>query len=168
MPKNAQGKIWVADMPANLETFRTLFDGEKRLTRAKSAEFKMPVNTKIRRADSQNTYYNKDRIHLRMVPYPNNEIRDWDNLFSDVEVFFESSSMESKFFIQLESVDTVNKIGYLAFEANAMPFTNSKYSVAWVQKMLLIILMSQENGVLIHKLEKFTIGQRMVNPLKIL
>ena len=134
MPENTKGKIWVADMPANIETFRTLFDGEKRLTRAKSAEFKMPVNTKVRRADSQNTYYNKDRIHLRMVPYPNNEIKDWDNL-SDVEVFFNPVPWNLNF-IQLESVDTVNKIGYLAFEANAMPFTNSKHSVAWVENVI--------------------------------
>ncbi len=134
MPAVSKGKVYVADMPANLSTFRTLFDGDKRLTRAKSAEFRMPVNKKIRRADSQNTYYNKDRIHLRMVPFANEEIKDWSNI-SDVEVVFNPVPWNLNL-IQLESVDVENKIGYLAFEANAMPFTNKKYSVAWVENVI--------------------------------
>lgn len=134
MQEVAKGHIWVADMPGNVDTFRTLFDGEKRLTRAKSDEFTMPVNKKIKRADSQNTFYNKDRIHLRRVPFSNNEIKDWDNL-SDVEVVFNPVPWNLNL-IQLESVDEKNKIGYLAFEANAMPFTNKKYSVAWIENVI--------------------------------
>jgi hypothetical protein len=83
---------------------------------------------KVKRSDSQNTFYNKDRIHLRRVPFSNNEIKDWDNL-SDVEIVFNPVPWNLNL-IQLESVDEKNKIGYLAFEANAMPFTNKKHSVA--------------------------------------
>ena len=86
MPSKSLGNVWVADIPENLTTFRTLYDGAVRLTRAKSEEFQMPRNNDIRRADSQNTYYNKDRVHLRMFPFTD-QIKDWDNL-SDVEVFF--------------------------------------------------------------------------------
>ena len=46
MQEVAKGHIWVADMPKNVDTFRTLFDGETRLTRARSDEFTMPVNKK--------------------------------------------------------------------------------------------------------------------------
>ena len=134
MQEVAKGHIWVADMPKNVDTFRTLFDGETRLTRARSDEFTMPVNKKVKRADSQNTFYNKDRIHLRRVPFSNNEIKDWDNL-SDVEVVFNPVPWNLNL-IQLESVDEKNKIGYLAFEANAMPFTNKKYSVAWIENVI--------------------------------
>jgi len=134
MPSISLGNVWVADMPEAVTTFRTLFDGDKMLTRARSEEFKMPLKKEIRRADSQNTYYNKDRIHLRMVPFPNNEIKDWDNL-SDVEVVFNPVPWNLNL-IQLESVDVKNKVGYLAFEANAMPFTNSKHSVAWVENVI--------------------------------
>ncbi|MBV1888270.1 MAG: right-handed parallel beta-helix repeat-containing protein [Urechidicola sp.] len=134
MPEIAKGNVWVADMPENVETFRTLFDGDSRLTRARGADFKMPLKKEIRRADSQNTYYHKDRIHLRMVPYPNEEIKDWDNL-SDVEVVFNPVPWNLNL-IQLESVDVENKVGYLAFEANSMPFTNSKHSIAWVENVI--------------------------------
>ena len=76
MPAKSLGNVWVAEMPVGIETFRTLFDGDKMLTRARSADFKMPLKKEIKRADSQNTFYHKDRIHLRMVPYPNDEIKN--------------------------------------------------------------------------------------------
>ena len=134
MSSKASGKVYVADMPEGLSTFRTLFDGSSMLTRARGADFKMPLKKEIRRADSQNTYYHKDRIHLRMVPYPNDEIKNWSNL-SDVEVVFNPVPWNLNI-IQLESVDVENKVGYLAFEANAMPFTNSKHSIAWVENVI--------------------------------
>ena len=133
MPANALGNVWVADMPANLTTFRTLYDADIRLTRAKSEKFQMPPNKKIRRADSQNTYYNKDRIHLRMFPFTN-QIKDWDNL-SDVEVFFNPVPWNLNF-IQLESVDMENKIAYMAFEANALPFSSKKHRFGWVENII--------------------------------
>ena len=133
MPTNSFGNVWVADMPENLTTFRTLYDGTERLTRAKSEPFQMPRNNYIRRADSQNTYYNKDRIHLRMFPFTD-QIKDWDNL-SDVEVFFNPVPWNLNI-IQLESVDMENKIAYLAFEANALPFSSKKHRFGWVENII--------------------------------
>jgi len=133
MPAKSLGNVWVADMPKNVTTFRTLYDGATRLTRAKSEKFQMPPNKKIRRADSQNTYYNKDRIHLRMFPFTN-QIKDWDNL-SDVEVFFNPVPWNLNF-IQLESVDMENKIAYMAFEANALPFSSKKHRFGWVENII--------------------------------
>lgn len=129
----ARGNVWVADMPSGLGLFRTLFDGEKRLVRARSESFQMPQNTGVRMADSRNVYYNSDRIHLRMLPF-NDEIKDWDKL-SDIEVFFNPVPWNLNF-IPLESVDMENRVAYLAYEANAMPFTSPKHSVAWVENVI--------------------------------
>ncbi|TKG93728.1 right-handed parallel beta-helix repeat-containing protein [Puteibacter caeruleilacunae] len=132
-PNVAKENIWVADIPKGIKNFRTLFDGNKRLIRAKSAKFQMPRNNDIRRADSQNTYYNKDRIHLRMLPF-DDQIKDWDNL-SDIELFFNPVPWNMNF-IQLESVDMENKMAYLAFEANALPFSSGKHRFAWIENVI--------------------------------
>ncbi|QZT37819.1 right-handed parallel beta-helix repeat-containing protein [Halosquirtibacter xylanolyticus] len=132
-PKAAKGKLWVANMPTGLKSFRTLFDGDHRLSRAKSDKFQMPRNEEVRRADSQNTYYNRDRIHLRMFPFTN-QIKDWSNL-SDVEVFFNPVPWNINM-IQLESVDMEKKIAYLAYEANALPFSSGKHRYAWVENVV--------------------------------
>ena len=133
MPGIAKGKVWVADMPAGLDLFRTLFDGDQRLVRARSESFRMPQNTEVRMADSRNVYYNSDRIYLRMLPFTD-EIREWNNL-GDIEVFFNPVPWNLNF-IPLESVDMENRVAYLAYEANAMPFSNPKHSVAWVENVI--------------------------------
>ncbi len=133
LPELAKGNVWVADMPSGMGLFRTLYDGEKRLVRARSESFQMPQNTEIRMADSRNVYYNSDRIHLRILPF-NDEIKDWDNL-GDIEVFFNPVPWNLNF-ISLESVDMENRVAYLAYEANAMPFTSPKHSVAWVENVI--------------------------------
>lgn len=133
LPEVAEGNVWVADIPAGLGLFRTLYDGEKRLVRARSESFRMPQNTEVRMADSRNVYYNSDRIHLRMLPF-NDEIKDWDNP-GDIEIFFNPVPWNLNF-IPLESVDMENKVAYLAYEANAMPFSNPKHSVAWVENVI--------------------------------
>ncbi|VGO19348.1 right-handed parallel beta-helix repeat-containing protein [Pontiella sulfatireligans] len=132
-PSATKGNLWVADMPEGVDTFRTLFDGDTRLTRAKSEEFQMPRNDEVKRADSQNVFYNKDRIHLRMFPFED-QIKDWANL-SDVEVFFNPVPWNLNF-IQLESVDMDKKIAYLAFEANALPFSSGKHRFGWVENVI--------------------------------
>ncbi len=133
LPQAAKGKVWEAGLPESLEGFKTLFDGNRRLRRARSDEFRMPQNKDITMADSRNVYFNKDRIHLRMVPFTD-EIRDWKNL-DDIEIFFNPVPWNLNC-IQLESVDMDNRVAYLAFEANAMPFSNPKHSVAWVENVI--------------------------------
>ena len=73
---NTFGKVWVTDIHDNLTTFRILYDESERLTSAKSEKFQMLRINDIRRAGSQKTYYNKDRIHLRMFPFTD-QIKDW-------------------------------------------------------------------------------------------
>ncbi|QZE15467.1 right-handed parallel beta-helix repeat-containing protein [Halosquirtibacter laminarini] len=132
-PSAAKGHLYEAVMPRGLKSFRTLYDGNSRLVRAKSKKFQMPRNEKIRRADSQNAYYNRDRIHLRMFPFTD-QIKDWSNL-SDVEVFFNPVPWNINI-IQLESVDMKNKIAYLAFEANALPFSSGSHRFGWVENVI--------------------------------
>lgn len=131
--KPYKDKVWVANLPQGLGCFRTLFDGTTRLPRARSEEISMPKNESIRRADSQNVLYNKDRIYLRTLPYKDEFIKNWKNL-SDVEVVFNPVPWNMNI-IQLESVDTINQVAYLAFEANAMPFTGHN-GVAWVENVI--------------------------------
>ncbi len=131
--EQAKGNVWVADLPVGMAGFRTLFDGDRRLPRARSDDFRMPQNTDVRMADSRNVYFNKDRVHLRMLPF-NDEIKDWENL-QDIEIFFNPVPWNLNC-IQIESVDMKNKVAYLAFEANAMPFSNPKHSVAWVENVI--------------------------------
>ena len=61
-------KVWVADMPAGMERFYTLYDAEGRLNRARNAGF---APTK---AGKQKTLH-----------FPKGALKDWDNL-EDVEI----------------------------------------------------------------------------------
>ncbi|MFR9650863.1 MAG: right-handed parallel beta-helix repeat-containing protein [Rikenellaceae bacterium] len=132
-PAVAKGNLYVADIPEGVDDFKTLFKGEQRLTRSRSEKFTMPKNDSVRIADSQNVLLNKDRIHLRMMPY-DNQLREWENL-SDIEVFFNPVPWCLNF-IALESIDTERKIAYMAYEANAMPFTNEKYAYCFVENAI--------------------------------
>ena len=134
-PEAAKGHLWEAQIPEGITTFRTLFDGDGRLVRAKSGQFKMksPSEKEVRRADSRNVFYNKDRIHLRRLPFTN-QIKDWSNLH-DIEVFFNPVPWNINM-IQLESVDMKNKIAYLAYEANAVPFSSGAKSFAWIENVI--------------------------------
>ncbi|MFI3249014.1 MAG: right-handed parallel beta-helix repeat-containing protein [Rikenellaceae bacterium] len=132
-PDAAKGNLWVADIPDGVCGFKSMFDGETRLTRAKSEEFVMPGNDVVKQADSRNVLYNKDRIHLRMLPFED-QIKDWENL-SDVELFFNPVPWCINF-IPIESVDMENRIAYLEYEANAMPFSAGQHSFAFVENVV--------------------------------
>ncbi len=132
-PTATQGKLWVAKIPDGIDDFKVLFDGNKRLARAKSAQYTMPVNESVPRSDSQNVEFNRDRIYLRMLPFVD-QIRDWENL-SDIEAFFNPVPWCLNF-IPLESVDMEQKVAYLQYEANSMPFTNKLHSMAFIENAI--------------------------------
>jgi hypothetical protein len=120
----AQGKLWVAELPQGLANFKTLFDGNRRLTRAKSPSWIPPAPPEsIEQSDSRNVHNNKDRYALRQVHYPDDMMREWENI-SDIEIKFNPVPW-NLMTIQLDSVDTTNKIGWLAFEANSQPGTKN-------------------------------------------
>jgi len=128
----AQGKLWVAELPKGLANFKTLFDGNTRLTRAKSPSWIPPSPPEsIQQSDSRNVHNNKDRFALRQVHYPDDMMREWENI-SDIEVKFNPVPW-NLMTIQLDSVDTTNRIAWLAFEANSQPGTkNPEHAPAFV------------------------------------
>ncbi len=132
-PADAKGKLWVADMPEGVDDFKSMFDGNTRLLRAKSEDFAMPGNDTIPQSDSRNVFYHKDRIYLRMLRF-DDQIKDWDNL-SDVEVFFNPVPWCINF-LPIQSVDMERKIAYLEYEANAMPYSSGHYAFAFVENVI--------------------------------
>lgn len=126
MAEAAKGNIWVADIPNDLENFRVLFDGETMLTRAKSEPWSPQTPPEsIRQSDSRNVYFNKDRYALKMIHYPDEMIKEWDNI-EDVEVVFNPVPWCLNI-LQLESVDEKNNVAWTAFEANSQPGTKDPH-----------------------------------------
>lgn len=87
LPAEAAGKVWVADMPNELERFHTLYDGQGRLHRARGDGF---VPTKP-----------GDR---RTLHFPEGALRDWGNI-SDVQIHIRPSRAWVINMLPLASVD---------------------------------------------------------------
>jgi parallel beta helix pectate lyase-like protein len=132
LPDQARGKVWVARMPEGANSFVTLFEGDRRLRRARSATF-MGRPPEVELADSRNVLHNRDRIYLRRMHYPRAMIRDWPNL-PDIEVLFDPVPWCLNI-IPLESVDEEAGVAMLAYEANSPPFTGTKVG-AWVENAI--------------------------------
>lgn len=134
-PDVAKGKIWVADAPNGVSQFKTLFDGESRLERAKSATFTHePINDKVEKAASRNVEHHYDRYALKEFPF-DDQIKDWDNI-GDVELFFNPVPWALNF-ISINAVDMEKRIAYLDFESNSIPFLpKPEQRFAWVENII--------------------------------
>ena len=85
--------VWVADVPAELGAFRTLYDGDRRLSRAQTDGFN-PTTVRLRRTEpppgefklgqGDMTDYEGALDPLRYVGFPDGALRNWENL-EDVE-----------------------------------------------------------------------------------
>jgi len=129
----ARGKVWVADMPAGLGNFHALFDGDRRLTRARSEDFKFAPPDYVR-ADSQNVMHNADRHLLRQLRFPEGLLKDWSYV-RDIEAFFNPVPWCLNF-IALDSVDEEAGVAWLSCEANSPPFSNERQSFAWLENAI--------------------------------
>jgi len=132
LPAAAREHVWVADVsPDDYGRFTTLFMGDKRLPRAKSARFQGEKPTGYEIADSRNVMHKKDRHLLREIRYVEGApVRQWSNL-DDIEVFFNPVPWALNF-IPLESVDLERRLLTLKYEANAPAFSqNGPY--AWIE-----------------------------------
>ncbi len=124
----AKGNLWSAPIPKGIDNFRVMYKNGVMLQRAKGEKWSPvppPSVLEIRQSDSKNVYYNKDRYRLRMVEYRDNEMRAWENP-NDIEVIFNPVPW-NMMIIPLESVDTINKVGWLQFEANSQPGTKDPH-----------------------------------------
>jgi len=134
LPEIARGKVWVAEIPANIKRFYTLYDAYERLPRARSEGFQS-TQKKFERFASRNVANPKDRHLLREITYPGSEIKNWNNP-EDIEVFF-SPVPWCLNFSSIDSVNEQSKTAYLKFEANSPPFTTPKpYNPAWVENVI--------------------------------
>lgn len=134
LPEKSHGKVWVADIPSDINRFYTLFDGYERLPRARNSGFQSK-QIKFVKFASRNVANPKDRHLLREINFPGSEIKNWENL-SDIEVFF-SPVPWCLNFSSLDSVNVDLKTAYMKYEANSPPFTTPKpYNPAWVENVI--------------------------------
>jgi hypothetical protein len=92
LPQKATGKVWIADMPAGIERFYTLYDREGRLKRARNEGF---LTTKLG--------------DLRTLHFPKGALKNWDNL-KDVEINIRPSRAWVINMLPLYSVDEATGI----------------------------------------------------------
>lgn len=134
LPTIAQPYIWEAEIPAEMVPFFVLYDGDKRLTRARSKGFQMP-QVNFKKFASRNIANPEDRPLLRKMPFPDNEIQNWSGL-EDIEVFFCPVPWCVNF-SPIEKIDEENNIAWLTYEANSPPFTTPKdYNPAYIENAI--------------------------------
>jgi hypothetical protein len=124
LPEQAEGKVWVADIPEGLNKFYTLYDAKGRLNRARAEGF---VPTKM-----------GDR---RTVYFPEGKLKNWDNL-EDVELNIRPSRAWMINMLPLESVDEENGIAKTRVSATYEmgPLSNLVHTKdgnsAWIENTL--------------------------------
>ncbi len=94
LPDAAQGNVWVADVPGNWH-FRTLYDGEKMLPRARCDGF-LPTD-KMTIRDLRWT-------DLDTIRFPKGALKNWSNL-EDVEIFIRPNHVWIVNYLTLASVN---------------------------------------------------------------
>lgn len=105
LPAAARDKVWVADVPetkAGKWRFRTLYDGDKMLPRARSKGFTptndCPLPTHAHRWED-----------LTTLCFPEGLLRNWENL-EDVEIFIRPTQQWLVNYLGLASVNEAEKI----------------------------------------------------------
>jgi len=123
LPSEAMGKVWVADLPAGLNKFHTLYDAQGRLKRARNSGF-----APTQRGDQRTIYF------------PEGALKNWENL-SDVEVQVRPFRPWVINMLPIESVDETSGIAKTGVSATygigALPgwVHNPSGSSAWVENI---------------------------------
>ncbi|HUT13054.1 MAG TPA: right-handed parallel beta-helix repeat-containing protein, partial [Thermoguttaceae bacterium] len=124
LPAKAVGKVWVADMPAGMDGFYTLYDSRGRLNRARNAGFAYarPGNA-------------------RTLHFPKGALKNWDNL-EDVEIQVRPSRAWVINMLPLASVDEAAGVATTSVSATYQMGPLAPYlhdpedSVVWVENVL--------------------------------
>jgi len=118
LPAKARGKIWVADVPEGLGRFFTLFDGDKRLPRARSKGF-LPARTFNYESShgNMNIVKPEDRPLLTVLPFPKGALKNWSNL-EDIEILVCPVPWTMNI-LPLESVDEDSCVARTSIEMTA-------------------------------------------------
>ena len=124
LPKKALGKVWVADMPAGMGRFYTLYDGKGRLKRARSDGFAVT-----------------GRGDKRTLRFPKGALKNWDNL-EDVEINVRPSRAWVINMLPLASVDEASGVATTGvsatYEMSPLPgwVHNPSGANVWVENVL--------------------------------
>lgn len=127
LPSHAVGKVWVADVPAGLDKFYTLFDTQGRLNRARGAGF-VPTQAGDKRT-----------LH-----FPEGSLENWDNI-SDVEIQIRPSRAWVINMLPLESVDETTGMAKTSVSATydmsqlpsyLLQIMGGRAASAWVENVL--------------------------------
>ena len=103
LPSAAEGNVWVADVPEARGggwRFRTLYDGERMLPRARSKGFRPTKDSLVRE---------KRWTDLNTLHFPERTLRNWENL-EDVEIFIIPNHVWIVNYLGLASVDETNNV----------------------------------------------------------
>lgn len=123
LPAEAEGNVWVANMPEGMEKFYTLYDGNGRLSRARNSGFA----------------YSKAG-DKRTLHFPGGALKNWDNL-TDVEVQVRPGRAWAINMLPLATVDEsagVATTGASAtYEMGPLPgyLHDPEASVVWVENI---------------------------------
>lgn len=132
----AKAKVWVADLPEHLALFRTLYDGAKRLTRARSPGF-VPTQPPL----PWDFLYQQDLEPFSYFEFPAGAVKNWPNL-SDVELVIRPSYPFTMNILPLESVDEIRCRAKTAVQggyplrALLSEFHSSWEQSAWIENVL--------------------------------
>lgn len=133
LPEAARGEVWVAEVPQGDQwRFKTLFDGEKMLPRARSKGYITPKD----RGRREDRWRDLTTLH-----YPEGMLRDWDNL-EDIEILVRPSHVWIVNYLTLKSVDEENCVAETTNPATySMLKLNNKLEIdnLWLENTLEVL-----------------------------
>ena len=141
--EQARGKLWVAEIPKDVDkswVIRSLYDGETLLKRARSGSFRYAEVEKENDFNRQGKKltklleYEGDPVAPfdRAVYYKGDDIKDWPNP-SDIELILKDRPWLANV-ISLKRIDTQKKIAHLAVDPTYQPINpRNRY---WVENAI--------------------------------
>ena len=125
--KKAQGKVWVADIPAGIKNPRVLFDGDVWQPRSNSESF-LGEPYDHERADSMGPLHEKDLWTCKNVPWDpkyDHIFRKWENV-EDIECALVPVPWTMSL-IQLKEINIKERYLTMAFHANAAAYGKKNF-----------------------------------------
>ncbi len=127
LPEMAKNKIWVADLPAGLERFHVLFDGDSRLPRSRTQGFN-PLDLEVNE---------KNHNPYNTMAFPKGKLKAWDNI-EDVELIIRPIPW-TMHILPLASVDEEQLIAKTSVKGIYALKVNRRLSegnAAWIENVL--------------------------------
>jgi hypothetical protein len=127
LPAAARGKVWVADVPRDLDRFLTLYEAEERLPRARGEGFGPPQ------------YVDKKTSPPEQFSFPAGAMRNWPDL-KDAEVAVIPTANYEMCILPLASVDEEHHTATLAYPPSR-PIGKAQFIPisAWVENILEVL-----------------------------